>query len=273
MGRAVRPARGLSGGLSTPRLFDTHCHLTHPRLRDEVAEVCTRAWEAGLVGCMTIGTGVADAREARALAGSDPGRLRCAAGIDPFSAHAAGDRFPDELEAMGALLREGGFAAVGEIGLDYHHALDPAPVQAERLHPQLVLAAELDLPVVLHVRDAHADLAAILREHPACRGVVHSFTGTAAEAETYLGLGWHLAFNGILTYRREGPLADAARACPVERLLLETDSPYLAPVPLRGRRCEPAMVAHTLRHLAGLRGEDAVFLAEATTANAWALLA
>lgn len=230
--------------------------------------VCARAWEAGLVGCMTIGTGPGDAREARELARADPTRLRCAAGIDPFSAHAAGDGFADELAALRALLSEGGFAAVGEIGLDYHHDVGPPGIQAARLHVQLALAVELDLPVVLHVREAHADLAAILGEHSRCRGVVHSFTGTPADADAYLGLGWHLAFNGILTYRREGPLAEAARMCPAERLLVETDSPYLAPVPHRGRRCEPAWVAHTLVHLAGLRQEDATSLAQITTSNA-----
>lgn len=252
------------------RLFDTHCHLTHPRLREDVDAVCARAWEAGLVGCMTIGTGVADARQARALARENP-RVRAAAGIDPFSAHAAGDGFAHELAELRALLLEGGYAAVGEIGLDYHHDLDPRPVQAARLAAQLALAAELDLPVVLHVREAHADLIAILREHPACRGVVHSFTGTPADAAAYLALGWHLAFNGILTYRRLGPLGDAARLCPGERLLVETDSPYLAPVPHRGRRCEPAFVLHTLTHLAELRGEEAALLAHVTTENALAL--
>jgi TatD DNase family protein len=252
----------------TPPVFDTHCHLTHPRLRDEAASLCARAFEAGLAGCMTIGTGVEDARLARELSRAHPGRVLCSAGLDPFSAHAAGDGFDDALEALRALLREGGFAAVGEIGLDYHYDLDPRPLQAERLERQLELASEMDLPVVLHVRDAHADLLALLAGHPACRGVVHSFTGTPAEAESYLRLGWHLAFNGILTYAREGTLQEAARQVPLDRLLLETDSPYLAPVPLRGRRCEPAHVMHTLRRLAALRDDTEASLAAATTANA-----
>jgi TatD DNase family protein len=130
------------------------------------------------------------------------------------------------------------------------------------------LRRELPDRVVLHVREAHGDLAAILGGHRRCRGVVHSFTGTPAEAEAYLELGWHLAFNGILTYRRQGPLADAARLCPRPRLLVETDSPYLAPVPHRGRRCEPALVVHTLGHLASLRGEEEALLARETTENA-----
>jgi TatD DNase family protein len=249
-------------------VFDTHCHLTHPTLREEVAAVCERAWAAGILGCVTIGTGVEDAREARALSRRFPGRVRCSAGLDPFSAHAAGEAFDDRLAELATLLREGGFCAVGEIGLDYHYDLDARSVQADRLERQLALAVECDLPVVLHVREAHADLAAILAGHRRCRGVVHSFTGAPSEAEAYLNLGWHLAFNGILTYRRHGPLAEAARLVPPQRLLLETDSPYLAPVPMRGRRCEPAFVAHTLSHLAGLRGEDERLLAAVTTANA-----
>lgn len=262
----------MPGSLSVP-VFDTHCHLTHPLLRDEVDAVCARAWEAGLVGCVTIGTGVPDARAAREIARNSQGRVRCAAGIDPFSAHAVGEAFAEHLAALRSLLGEGGFCAVGEIGLDYHHDLDPRPVQAVRLEAQLDLAAELDLPVVLHVREAHPDLVAILRGHRACRGVVHSFTGAPEEAEAYLELGWHLAFNGILTYRREGPLADAARLCPADRLLVETDSPYLAPVPHRGRRCEPALVVHTVAHLAHLRGEEEGLLARWTTENALRLFA
>jgi TatD DNase family protein len=248
--------------------FDTHCHLTHPKLRDDVDDACARAWDAGVVACLTIGTGVDDAEAARRLSRRSDGRVLCSAGLDPFSSHAAGEGFEDALAALEALLREGGFCAVGEIGLDYHHDLDPRPVQARRLERQLALAAELDLPVVLHVRDAHADLAAILAAHPRCRGVVHSFTGTPDDARAYLRLGWHLAFNGILTYRSGGPLEEAARLVPPDRLLVETDSPYLAPVPMRGRRCEPSFVVHTLAHLARVRGDEPAALAAATTAGA-----
>jgi TatD DNase family protein len=249
-------------------MFDTHCHLTHRRFEGEAAAVVARAREAGLAGCVTIGTGVADARAARELAARHVGFVWCTAGLDPHTAHAAGDRFAGELEDLRGLLAEGGFCAVGEIGLDYHHDLAPRPVQAEQLSRQLELAVALDLPVVIHVREAHDDMARVLAAHPASRGVIHSFTGGPREAERYLELGWSLAFNGVLTYPSAGPLAEAARAVPLDRLLVETDSPYLAPVPHRGQRCEPAWVVHTLARLVEIRGEQREALAQATIANA-----
>jgi TatD DNase family protein len=141
-------------------------------------------------------------------------------------------------------------------------------VQAERFERQLDLAVRLDLPVVVHVREAHDDLASILEAHPRSRGVIHSFTGGVAEAERYLRAGWSLAYNGVLTFKKAEGLREAARATPADRMLVETDSPYLAPVPLRGTRCEPAFVAHTLAALAAARGEPLADVDAATTRNA-----
>jgi TatD DNase family protein len=171
----------------------------------------------------------------------------------------------DRLEA---LLEEGGFVAVGEIGLDYHYDLDPRPVQARRFERQLDLAERLGLPVVIHVRDAHDDMAAILSDHSEAHGVIHSFTAGPREAARYLESGWYLAFNGVLTFPRCDEVREAARECPADRLLIETDAPYLAPVPKRGRRCEPAFVAHTLDRLAEARGEDREQTEATTSVNA-----
>ena len=249
-------------------MIDTHCHLTHPRLAPDADEVIRRARDAGVSACITIGTGVEDARRARELSRRLPGFVYCAAGIDPFSSHQCGDRFDAELDALEALIAEGGFVALGEIGLDYHYDLDPAPVQRERLRRQLQLAERSDLPVVIHVREAHADMAAVLGEHPGNRGVIHSFTAGPAEAERYLALGWHLGFNGVATFKNAPQVREAARLAPGERLLVETDSPYLAPVPHRGKRCEPAYVACTLQRLAAERGSETAALGEMTTRNA-----
>lgn len=249
-------------------MIDTHCHLTHARFADDTEAVIARAKAAGVEACLTIGTGIADALAAHDIVRRHSGFVRAAAGLDPFSSHAAGDGFDAAFDALAALHREGEFVAVGEIGLDYHYDLDPRPVQAERLERQLQLARALDRPVVLHVREAHEDLAAILAGHPGLRGVVHSFTGGVPEAERYLGLGWHLGFGGVLTFKNAEGLRAAARVVPGDRLLLETDAPYLAPVPHRGRRCEPAHVASTLEALARLRGEDPAELEAATTRNA-----
>jgi TatD DNase family protein len=249
-------------------MIDTHCHLTHARFATDREEAVSRARAAGVTACVTIGTGVEDASRASTLATAHPGVIFATAGLDPFSAHAAGDRFDEALASLAALLGGGGFHAVGEIGLDYHYDLDPRPIQAERFERQLELAARLDLPVVVHVREAHADMASILEAHPRNHGVIHSFTGTPDEAERYLAAGWLLAFNGVLTFKNAGGVRDAARLTPSERLLVETDSPYLAPVPRRGQRCEPAFVAHTLAALAAARAEPVADVEAATTRNA-----
>jgi TatD DNase family protein len=249
-------------------MIDTHCHLTHPRLAGEVDLVLARAREAGLGACITIGTGVEDAREARVLARAQPDFVRCTAGIDPFTAHRAGPAFAEQLDELEDLLGQGGFCALGEVGLDYHYDLDPRPVQAARLEAQLDLAVRLDLPVVIHVREAHGDMGTVLRAHPRARGVIHSFTAGPAEAAAYLDLGWHLAFNGVLTFPRADGVREAARIAPADRLLIETDSSYLAPAPHRGSRCEPAHVAHTLRRLAQVREQPIDLVDELTTACA-----
>jgi TatD DNase family protein len=252
-------------------VIDSHCHLTNARFSDDVDAVVARALEAGVSACVTIGTGVDDAIRARDLALRHPGFVFATAGLDPFSSHAAGGAFDAAFDALAGILREGGFVALGEVGLDYHYDLDPHPVQAERFERQLDLAARLDLPVVIHVREAHRDMAALLAAHPRNRGVIHSFTGGPAEAERYLANGWHLAFNGVITFKNADEVRVAARVVPRDRILVETDSPYLAPSPKRGARCEPAFVGHTLRALADVRGEDAGSLEAATTANAQSL--
>jgi TatD DNase family protein len=249
-------------------MIDSHCHLTHAKFSDDVDAVVARASDAGVSACVTIGTGVEDAIRARELAHRHSGTVFASAGLDPFSSHAAGDAFDGAYEALAGLLDDGGFVALGEIGLDYHYDLDPRPVQSERFERQLDLAQRLDLPVVIHVREAHDDMAAILKLHPRSRGVIHSFTGGPAEAERYLAIGWHLAFNGVVTFKNADELRAAARVVPADRILVETDSPYLAPSPKRGVRCEPAFVAYTLHALAALRGEDPAALDALTTANA-----
>jgi TatD DNase family protein len=249
-------------------MIDTHCHLTHPKLAGEVDAVLARARDAGAAACISIGTGPDDARRARALADRHPGFVFCSAGIDPFTSHDRSDRFDEEFGALDSLLREGGFVAVGEIGLDYHYDLDPKNVQAERFERQRALAIDLGLPVVIHVREAHDDLAALLSGGEAGHGVVHSFTAGPREAERYLELGWHLGFNGVVTFRNAEDVRRAAAMVPEDRILLETDSPYLAPVPMRGKRCEPAWLVHTLECLAEVRGCDVEHLREVTTASA-----
>ena len=252
-------------------MIDTHCHLTHARFAEDADGAIARARAAGVTACITIGTGVDDGIRARELARRHALVVFATAGLDPFSSHAAGAAFDDAYEALAGLFAEGGFHALGEIGLDYHYDLDPRPVQAKRFERQLELALRLDLPVVIHVREAHDDMVAILKAHSGNRGVIHSFTGGPEDAERYLAIGWYLAFNGVVTFKNADEVREAARLVPHDRILVETDSPYLAPAPKRGARCEPAFVVHTLQALADARGEDASVLDAATTANARAL--
>jgi TatD DNase family protein len=249
-------------------MIDSHCHLTHNKFAADVDGVIARAHAAGVAACVTIGTGIEDAIRARALARRHEGFVFATAGLDPFSSHAAGSAFDGAYEALDRLLAEGGFVGLGEIGLDYHYDLDPRALQAERFERQLDLAARLDLPVVIHVREAHDDMAAILKLHPRNRGVIHSFTGGPADAERYLAIGWHLAFNGVVTFKNTDALRAAARVVPPDRILVETDSPYLAPQPVRGKRNEPAYVVHTVAALAEARGETLELLAALTHDNA-----
>ena len=249
-------------------LIDTHAHLTNVRFNLDLSEVLARSATAGIATTISIGTGIDDAGAVAALVAAHPGRIAGAAGLDPFSCHEAGDAFADHLAQLDALLAGGGFVALGEIGLEYHHQVNPHPLQIEQFHAQLAMAERLDLPVVVHIRNAHADAMAVLREHPRNRGVIHSFSGGPAEAEVYVALGWHLSFNGTVTYKGNDLLRQAAAMCPADRLLIETDAPYLPPVPHRGRRNEPAHVRLIVAAVAEQRGMPVDDLAGWTTRNA-----
>jgi TatD DNase family protein len=160
-----------------------------------------------------------------------------------------------------------GVCALGEIGLDYHYDFAPRDVQREVFGAQLALARQLDLPIVIHTREATDDTFAILKEHAGVRGVFHCFTGDEAMARRALEIDFHVSFAGILTFPKAGNIRDAAGIVPADRLLVETDSPYLAPIPHRGKRNEPAYVAHVLAALAETRGVAPAALAAAVTSN------
>jgi TatD DNase family protein len=223
------------------------CHLRNPKFSGDVDAV-SRGRRPGRDDHITIGTGIEDATRAHELA-PPPGVVfpTAAAVFEPRGGtrvrrgfHRAGR------PASGRALRRWARS-------DVTTTPDPRAVQAERFERQLDLAARLDLPVVIHVREAHDDMAAILAAHSRNRGVIHSFTGRASDAERYLAIGWHLAFNGVITFKNAGDLRSAARVAPAERLLVETDSPFLAPVPKRGTRCEPAFAVHAPRPRRGSR--------------------
>lgn len=261
-----------------PPLIDTHCHLSHPRFASDREAVIARAQAAGIGHLLCIGTSLDDGEVVRAIAATSGGYVSWSVGLDPFACHEAGSGFADHFARLRALLQStrgtpDAPKALGEIGLEHHHTLNDHALQIEQFAQQLDLAAEFDLPVIIHTREATADTLALLRRHPRNRGVIHSFIGTADDARQFLDLGWHLSFNGTLTFTANQFLREAAAIVPADRLLVETDAPYLAPVPLRGQRCEPVFLVNTVRVLADVRAQRIEDAAAWTTQNAVRLFA
>ncbi len=250
---------------------DSHVHLADPAFADEADAVILRARAAGARALVCIGESAATARRAQALAARHPGFVFHTAGVHPYDA-AAWDDQTDPQAIRDAVA--GGAVAVGECGLDATYTHTPRDRQLHALHAQLDLAAELQRPLVLHTRDAETDTLAFLDRAAAARviGVLHCFTGSVALAEVALAAGWYVSFSGIITFRSWTDLA-LLRIVPDDRLLVESDAPYLAPVPHRGKRNESALVALTLARLADVRGQDPDWLGVTTVGNTQRLFA
>jgi TatD DNase family protein len=243
-------------------LVDSHTHVDMPDFDDDRDEVIARAREAGLAEMLVVG-GVDEARgHRRALETAARYSLPATAGVHPHEAKVADERTYDELRA---LAREGRLTAIGEIGLDFHYDHSPRPVQREVFRRQLRLAREVGLPVVVHTREADDETASILEEEGAAEtgGVVHCFTGGTELARRALGLGLCLSFSGIVAFPRATTIQQVARETPPDRLLVETDAPFLAPPPHRGKRNEPAFVVEVARKVAEVRGEPVEAVAAA----------
>jgi TatD DNase family protein len=242
-------------------VIDTHAHLD---ALEDAEGALARAREAGVSRVITIGTGIDSCRAALELAAANEG-VYAALGIDPHQAATAEAHRVGELRG---LLGNELALAVGEAGLDYHYGAETKDEQRRLFEAQLGLASELGLPVVIHTREANDDTAAILGRHDGTV-VMHCFSEPGLLA-VGLERGWYFSFAGNVTYPKAVELREAAASIPVERILAETDSPYLAPQPLRGRPNEPAHVVHTVAALAAARGEDADRLAQQIDANATA---
>lgn len=243
-------------------MFDSHLHLTAERFDEDVDEVVARARAAGVSRMVTIATDPADAHAALDLTRRLSGVVGCTAGLHP---HDASAWRPDTAGTLRTLLSEPEVVAVGETGLDFHYDNSPRDVQRAAFEAQLDLAVEARLPVVVHSRDADEEMRDVLRARGTdVRGVLHCFTGGDALLDAGLEAGWWVSFGGIVTFRSfDAP--DQVRRVPWDRLMIETDSPYLAPVPLRGRRNEPAFLPHVCERVAELRGARADETAERTT--------
>ncbi len=245
-------------------LFDSHTHLYVDEFDRDRSAVLERARRAGIDGIVVVGLDLPSSRAAIALA--EEAGLYATVGIQP---HYADQTDGADLEEVRQLARHPRVVALGEIGLDYYRDRAPRPRQRQLLRRQLALAREVHLPVVIHCRQAHEDLLEELRRAgPGLRGVMHCFSGTLQEAQAFLERGLHISLAGPVTYPRAERTWEVARQVPLERLLLETDCPWLPPQSHRGRRNEPAYLVETAGRVAELRGLGLDELAQATTENA-----
>jgi TatD DNase family protein len=249
--------------------IDSHCHLDDERFAGDLDAVLDRAAAAGVTRILTIGTGDGppEVDHAVRLADRYP-QVYASIGVHPHNAAKVTSQTYEDLRALSAHAK---VIAFGEIGLDYHYDFSPREIQREVFIEQLKLARAVKLPVTIHTREAWDDTMSILREHWAREretdGVMHCFTGDPAQALEALGMGLHLSYGGVLTFKTADSVRESARITPDDRLLIETDAPYLASIPYRGKRNEPAMMVETARKLAEVRDTTPDAIATITTAN------
>lgn len=248
-------------------LIDTHCHLDFPDFAPEQAEVVARAKARGVGRMITISTHLSRFDRVKAVAEAYPD-VFCTVGTHPHHSH---EEEEPTVEKLVELSRHPKCVGLGEAGLDYHYDRAPREVSQRVFRTHIDAARETGLPLVIHTRDADKDCAAILEEEMgkgAFPALLHCFTSSRELAETAVALGLYISFSGVVTFRNSAELRETAKAVPLERMLVETDAPFLAPVPHRGKRNEPAWVADTARVLAGIKGVSEAEFARATTENA-----
>ncbi len=257
---------------SKPSLIDSHCHIDMPQFDADREAVVARARAAGVERMLLVGGVDESAGHLRALGMAESLGFPVSAGVHPHEARLASEATWDELRG---LARERRIVAIGEIGLDFHYDHSPRDTQREVFRRQVRLAREVGLPMIIHTREADDETATLLEEEGAseCGGVIHCFTGGHALARRALALGFFVSFSGILAFPRSEVIQEVARSLPLDRLLVETDAPFLAPPPHRGKRNEPAFVVEVAGKLATLRGIGIDAVGAATTANFERLLA
>ena len=247
-------------------LIDTHAHLDDARFDSDRDAMIARAREAGVEHFVTIGCDLTTSRAAVELADRYP-FVYATVGVHPHEAKQIGDSWYDDLRRLAQHKK---VVAYGEIGLDYHYNHSPPKLQRERFREQIILARDLRLPIVVHTREAQEDTIAILKEENAADvgGVFHCFSGDARLAKNALDLGFLLSFSGVITFQNATMLRDIVKTVPMDRILVETDSPYLTPAPHRGKRNEPAHVRLVAEKIAAIQGMTADQIAELTSQNA-----
>jgi TatD DNase family protein len=250
-------------------LVDTHCHLAAEQFEADRDQVLNRAWDAGVAHLVVIGESRGSAGKAHELAKSD-GRIWSTAGVHPHDASGWNSEAAQWLERF---LAEPRVVAAGEMGLDYHYDHSPRGAQRRAFENQLALAARLSKPAIIHAREADEDVAAVLRNQPDCVTILHSFSSGALLLKAGLDLGSYVSFSGMITFKN-WQQNDAIEAVPLDRILIETDAPYLAPTPFRGKRNEPAYVRRVAEQIALVRGltvEEVIALTGKNAANVFRL--
>ena len=245
-------------------LFDTHAHYYDGAFDPDRDELLAALPSMGVALVVCPGCDLESSRASVALA-EKFGYLYAAVGFHPENLEGASLDQLDQVRTMSAHPK---VKAIGEIGLDYYWKENPPrDLQQRVFRHQMELAGELGLPVIVHDRDAHGDCMAIVREYPQVTGVFHCFSGSAEMARELIGLGWMISFTGVLTYRNARKAVEAAQAVPLEKIMIETDSPYMAPEPCRGKRCDSSLVVHTCRRLAEIKGVSLEECARITLEN------
>jgi TatD DNase family protein len=250
-------------------LVDSHCHLDFPDFAPEREAVIDRAFAAGIGTMLTICTRLDQFAGVEAIAESDP-RIWCSVGAHPHEAADHAELLIDQLVVLAAHPRVVG---IGETGLDFHYDLSPRDLQEQVFRTHIGASRATGLPLIIHAREADGEIAAILADEKPPPGVLHCFTGGRALAEAAVTLGFYISISGIVTFRNAEDLRAIVRDLPLDRLLVETDAPYLAPVPYRGKRNEPAFVTATAAAVATLKGIEPEALAAVTTENFFRLFA
>lgn len=248
-------------------LVDSHCHLDFPDFREERDQVVARARQAGVGLMLTICTHVSRFEQVHEVAQAYP-EVFCTVGIHPH--HAAEEWAHSDTAGLVELTKRPKVVGIGETGLDYFYDTSPREQQQESFRRHIRACLETDLPIIVHTRDAEADTIRILREEGAgkgLRGLLHCFSSSRQLAEEALELGFHISFSGIITFKKSEELREVARMVPLDRILVETDAPYLAPVPMRGKRNEPAFTVHTAGVIADAKGLTYAEVERQTTAN------
>lgn len=247
------------------QVFDTHCHLDDPKFDADREDAYHRMLENGVKRCVCVGSDLPSSRRCLEFAEQHDG-VYAAVGVHPHEAKDAPEHYLIQLREM---LRHPKAVALGEIGLDYYYDFSPRDVQKRIMAEQMELALEMDMPVIFHIRDAHGDMVDFFRGAKKLpSGVIHCFSGSAEIAKEYARMGFYISFAGPLTFKKAPNLWEAACQTPLERLLVETDSPYLSPEPFRGRRNEPGHVVWVMRKMAALRQLPEKEMARITWENA-----